>query len=304
MKSLRRDTKGVVYVEFLLVFPPLLLLFLFILQSAIIRATDIGVRHAASATVRSAIVVLPDDPIAYGGQNQNQLVTAPKCSDGFVSKFKSVMNKLGTSSDAPPERGKCPGGPRLEAIRFAAVMRMLPFSPNPKSILPRSLHGGLDATGTAGWLAGAAVYSYGATAVTFLEAEDSTERKDNGNQKGNKKRTEKKSLKWNHEEPVTVRVSYLAHCGIPIARFFMCDSSHSLHAGKNVELRKRDLKGKHAVNRRVQETKPTIDSMKKSVGDRYVFTALLLSGERYVVLSADATLPLNSAPYTYQAKGK
>lgn len=290
MKSVLRDSKGAVYVEFLLVFPPLLVLFLFILQSALLRASDIGVRHAASGAVRSAIVVLPDDPVAYGGQKVNRLDGSTSCGDGFASKFKTVMSTLKTQSASPPKGGKCPGGPRLEAIRFAAIMRMLPFSPNPQTFLPKSMRGGLDAAGTAGWLAGAAAYSYGATAVTFPESP------------GSKK--EKEPLVWQHEKPVTVRVSYLAHCGIPIARFFMCDAGHSLYFGHDADFFDRDLQGKFAARKRIKKSKPQLAAMKKSTGSSTILTLLLFSGERFRILSADATLPLNSAPYTYQKKGQ
>ncbi len=285
-----RDSKGVVYVEFLLVFPPLLLLFLFILQSAIIRASDIGVRHAASSAVRSAIVVLPDDPIAYNGQKKDQLEVGAPCSDGFVSKFNIVMSKMGVKSSAPAQGSKCPGGPRLEAIRFAAVMRMLPFSPNPQSILPESMRSPVAATGQVGWLAGAAVYSYGATAVSFP--------KDNGSKE------DKKPLVWTNSEPVTVRVSYLAHCGIPIARFFMCDSGASLWIGEDTDMFKRDLSGTLAARKRLKGSRAEFLGLKKSTGSPNIFKLLLISGERFLVLSADATLPLNSAPYTYKVKGQ
>jgi hypothetical protein len=284
-----RDSKGVVYVEFLLVFPPLFLLFLFILQSAIIRTSDIGLRHAAASAVRSAIVVLPDDPYAYEGQATNEIQLETSCSEGFVGKLDTLLGKIGVNSLAIPDDGKCLGGPRMSAIRFAAIMRMLPFSPNPQSMLPRRLSGAFDALGTAGWIAGAAAYSYGATAVTFPEAPDSKEMR--------------RGLSWGDNEEVTVRVSYLAHCGIPIARFFMCDSGRSLLAGVDGDFFRRDFKGRNAARKRIKSSKETLaNNMSLGVGNRAIFLALMLSGERFMVLSSDATLPLNSAPYDYQQK--
>jgi hypothetical protein len=276
-------------VEFLLVFPPLFLLFLVILQSAIIRTTDIGLRHAASSTVRSAIVVLPDDPYAYEGQAINEIQLETGCSEGFVGKLHTLLGKVGINSLAIPDDGKCLGGPRMSAIRFAAIMRMLPFSPNPQSIAPERFRSTLDSLGTAGWIAGAAAYSYGATAVTFPESPGSKKMRDN--------------LSWSGNDEVTVRVSYLAHCGIPIARFFMCDSGRSLLAGVDGDFFRRDLQGKIAAHKRIKASKETLASnISLGVGNRALFLALMLSGERYMVLSADATLPLNSAPYTYQKK--
>ena len=57
----------------------------------------------------------------------------------------------------------------------------------------------------------------GATAVTFPD--DKNPKKQRAN------------LDWSTSKTVTVRVSYLAHCGIPLARFFMCDSGRSLASG-------------------------------------------------------------------------
>ncbi len=283
------DQGGVVYVEFLLVFPPLFLLFLVILQSAILRATDIGVRHAASSSVRSAVVVLPDDPYAYEGQGKNLITMDSSCRDGFFGKFSKLLEKLGVSAFKMPPDGKCSGGPRLEAIRFAAIMRMLPFSPNPQSILPRSIGRVFDGLGKVGWIGGAAAYSYGATAVTFPDKPGSDKMKPN--------------LRWTKEqEPVTVRVSYLAHCGIPIARFFMCDSGYSLAIGKDVDFWKRGFKGSMAARKRIKSQLGTLQAMGPSVGNRMIYTVLIFSGERFTVLSADATLPLNSASYNYQTK--
>lgn len=288
-----RDNKGVVYVEFLLVFPPLFFLFLIILQSAIIRTADLGVRHAASSAVRSAIVVLPDDPAHYDGKPENLIPFDSSCSEGFVGRFQKLLGSLGIDAVALPEDGKCPGGPRMAAIRFAAIMRMLPFSPNPQSILPESLHGMINALGTAGWIAGAAAYSYGATAVTFAEGPGSDKNK--------------KDLSWSHKagesEEVTVRVTYLAHCGIPIARFFMCDSSRGLAAGVDTDFFRRDFRGRIAAHKRVKSSKATlVRDMSLGVGNHALFLGLIFSGERFMVLSADATLPLNSAPYPYQKK--
>lgn len=283
-----RDNKGAVYVEFLLVFPPIFLLFLVILQSAMLRATDIGVRHAASGAARSAIVVLPDDPIAYNNEVKDQIKMDSDCSEGFSGKFRKVLGKLGMESFDVPKSGKCPGGERLAAIRFGAIMRMLPFSPNPKNILPAALSEGLGTLGPSGWLAGAAAYSYGATAVTFPEEPGSAKPKED--------------LTWGHQDEVTVRVSYLAHCGIPIARFFMCDSSYSLAANLDTELYKRDFKGFQAAQKRIKGSQSALAQMQVSVGSPSILLGLMMSGERFRVLSADASLPLNSAPYAYKNK--
>lgn len=270
--SLARDRKGVVYVEFLLVFPPLFVLFLVILQTSILYVTDLGVSHAASAAVRSAIVVLPDDPAFYDNEPADKISESTHCSEGFVSKVHKLLGKVGVNTLSVPDDGKCLGGARMEAIRFAAIMRMLPFSPNPSSILPKTVLGVVDSLGVVGWLGGAALYSYGATSVTFPKEAEKEELRT--------------SLSFQPEELVTVRVSYLAHCGIPIARFLMCDTSYRLGTGFGVDKKRVKVAG----------------TLAKGIGSQLILFGLMASGEHFRVLRADASLPLNSARYTYKGK--
>jgi hypothetical protein len=61
-----RDRRGAVYVEFLIVFLPLFVLFMSLVQFAFVQVANIVTKHAAVSAVRAAIVVLPDDPMFYG----------------------------------------------------------------------------------------------------------------------------------------------------------------------------------------------------------------------------------------------
>src|SRR5690606_4663741 len=142
-----------VYVEFLLVFPPLFLFFLIILQAALLRASDLGVTHAASAAARSAVVVLPDDPHFYGKEEKNEITETSKCSEGFVGKLHKLLGTVGDNSLTVPDDGKCLGGARMDAIRFAAIIRMLPFSPNASNFFPDSVMSVVSQLGEAGWVA-------------------------------------------------------------------------------------------------------------------------------------------------------
>ncbi len=283
MKRCLREERGVVYVEFLLVFFPLFVLFLVIMQWALLGATNLGVRHSASAAVRSAIVVLPDDPAFYEGQEKNQIPVTSSCSEGFVGKLHKLLGKLNVDSGAIPDDGKCPGGPRMAVIRFAAIMRILPFSPNPASIAPEAFSGFISGLGVAGWMAGAAAYSYGATRVTFPSSPGAD--------------TFKSS--WQDKEDVTVRVTYLAHCGIPIARFLMCDRSESLLLGVDVDIFKRNAGNIQAASGRIKDARGQLSSSAQGLGSPALFLGLMASGEFFQVMSAEATLPLNSASYAY-----
>jgi len=266
----------------------LFVLFLVILQWGILGTASLGVQHAASAAVRSAIVVLPDDPVAYEGTAPYLIPVDSTCSEGFLGKFSKLLKKMKLGSGALPEDGKCPGGPRISAIRFAAITRMIPFAPNVGSLLPASLARGIGSLGAAGWLAGAALYSYGATSVNFPMAEGSD--------------TMRPILAFAEDKPVTVRVNYLAHCGIPIARLLMCESSFKLGVGEDSILFHTDLSKLRKRPTLVHGRKARFDQLSKGVGNHGILSALILSGERFVVLSADATLPLNSAPYSYKVK--
>jgi Flp pilus assembly protein TadG len=58
-------TRGAMYVEFLIAFMPLFLLFLAICQFSLLGVARIVVSHAAVSAVRAAVVVLEDDPSFY-----------------------------------------------------------------------------------------------------------------------------------------------------------------------------------------------------------------------------------------------
>lgn len=289
---IRNAQRGTVYVEFLLVFPPLFMLFLVILQWSILSVASLGVRHAASSAVRSAIVVLPDDPIAYKNAPKLFVPVTSKCSEGVAGKLNKLLGRVTGQSGAVPEKGECTGGPRMAAIRFAAVSRMIPFAPNAGSILPASIAGAFETLGSAGWLAGAALYSYGATSVNFPEAPGSPTMLSNFGG----------SLRLPEDGQLTVRVNYLAHCGIPLARLLMCESSHKLGFGVDTSSLPDDLESAQQALKERKDRSPAIDQLARGVGSTALLTGLLLSGERFMVLHADATLPMNDAPYSYQAK--
>jgi hypothetical protein len=64
----RRDTKGAIYVEFLIAFMPLFTFFLCMVQISFLRVVSMVNKHAAVVAARAASVILPDDPAAYGGE--------------------------------------------------------------------------------------------------------------------------------------------------------------------------------------------------------------------------------------------
>ena len=67
----KRGTEGAVYVEFLIAFLPLFVLFMSLVQLAFVQVANIVTKHAAITAARAAIVVLPDDPGFYEGAKVN-----------------------------------------------------------------------------------------------------------------------------------------------------------------------------------------------------------------------------------------
>jgi Flp pilus assembly protein TadG len=65
------DQRGTVYVEFLIVFLPFLMVILCMIQLALIYTGKLVTQRAANAAVRAAVVILDDDPAYYGGAPRN-----------------------------------------------------------------------------------------------------------------------------------------------------------------------------------------------------------------------------------------
>jgi Flp pilus assembly protein TadG len=95
-RGLRKDARGAVYVEFLIVFLPLFVMFMSLVQLAFVSVANLVAKHAAYSACRAAIVVLPDDPAFYG--------------------------------DVPVNKAD---GARLTAIQAAAKARLLAVSTDP-----------------------------------------------------------------------------------------------------------------------------------------------------------------------------
>jgi hypothetical protein len=80
---------GAIYVEFLLAFLPLFILFLGLVQLFDLHVANVIANHAAQVTARAAVVVLPDDPAYY----DNVAIGKPdgKRKDAIVSAATQVL---------------------------------------------------------------------------------------------------------------------------------------------------------------------------------------------------------------------
>lgn len=246
-----RDRRGSINVEFLVVILPFLMLILGIIQLVMLYVAATLTQHAANEAVRAAVVVLDDDPRFYGGAPRNSLHGGALPSD----PVDDYLDRLGLGGGPS---GSITGSARLQAIRGAASMALMAISPpvtdSEKSSVGDVLGGGRPESHAGG----SARYNRSAVAVTFPEHPGASRLRD----------------RFDIDDDVTVRVTYLYHCGVPLVRYVMCDSQDEVvHSAAGDELR---------------------------YAERPWGRELLgLSDARFKVIRAEATLPNHGAPYDY-----
>ncbi|HEY8430791.1 MAG TPA: TadE/TadG family type IV pilus assembly protein [Sandaracinaceae bacterium] len=185
--------EGAAYVEFLLAFMPLFVLFLGIVQVSLLFAADLVVKHAAYRATRAAIVVLDDDPRYYRGEDRNAL-------DGRHATRADVVYQLSRggvgvqSGEIPQVVGSGPAPSRRASIELAAALVLLPLA-------PRDGDSVADAIGSEG-LQSAIDETLARLDVDFVR---------------------RPSPSYRDAEPITVRVRYRFACRVPLVRALVCD---------------------------------------------------------------------------------
>ncbi|HEX4477069.1 MAG TPA: hypothetical protein VH142_18390 [Polyangiaceae bacterium] len=254
------DDSGLVYLEFLLAIFPVMLVFLGTVQLALSAAAQLVVRHAAVNAVRSAIVVLDDDPVHYSGAARGELGQATSPTDALVG----VVNNVAQGMTFQKVLEQFTVTSRLDVIRRAASAPLAPFAPSASEVIqwflpntPESVARAVGSSGLDRPLFGLLAYDAATVAVTFPDAPASTTL----------------ATTTVSSDSVTVRVTYLFRCGVPVVAALACksltdvlsDSNASRELAHVADTRERDLlKGTH---------------------------------ERFLVLTAEATLPRQSAGY-------
>lgn len=224
------DDCGAVYVEFLIAFFPLFLLFLAVCQLALVASAEALVQHSAFTAIRSAIVVLEDSPVRFDGAPRGNL------SQGRPSTVRGadeVLRKLGiVVANEEEATTKLPQeGARMVPIQTAAVLPLLPLAPR-AGAASESVSGSIVAA-TEKQLPYALKYTKVATRVSVHDAPGNVSLAN-----------EPVGAKAN----VTVRVGYLFHCAIPVVRVLMCRGLEAVakaNPGQSVE-RLRELIGREA----------------------------------------------------------
>ncbi len=205
LTSLARDKRGVVFLEFLVVLVPLWIFALCVFQLALIAQANLIVKRSAAAAARSAVVVLPDDPNEYGGEPEMSIARNPLSDDDLSHNFTT----LSASSEGGPAdalRTLLSGGivsnlgrSRLNAIRFAAHVPLMPLAPAELGRTGRpTLRGAIAADRS---LLSSLYHQPFTVAVTFP------------GQSGD----------FVEGPEITVRVSYAYPCSVPLARWILCD---------------------------------------------------------------------------------
>jgi len=106
-KELARDTRGAIYVEFLIVFLPLFVFFMSLVQFSFVQVANLVTKHAAVQAARAAIVVLPDNPAYYGDVPVNKVSGERKT----VIEAAARGRLLAVSSGFPDFTIKFPSSP-------------------------------------------------------------------------------------------------------------------------------------------------------------------------------------------------
>jgi hypothetical protein len=297
--TLANDTRGAVYVEFLLAFIPVFILFLGMLQAALLYAANLVVSHAATTAVRSAVVVLPDDPRHYGDEPVNAIdFTGTGGATGdAVSIF---LEGVGIGGGAPPAAGST-GGKRLGAIRSAAAIPLLAVSPSFEQLVgDPTVYTAVGGNPGSRAATGAALYNRAGLAVTFPDRPGARSFR----------------TRFGSDDDVTVRVTYLFHCGVPLASWYMCDDYLSLRTGVPraalQDLARRSASGTAtpdemaALVRRVRlsrerlgRARPGMDELAQAEAP-WLGYLTALTGSRFVVLRAEATMRNQGADYPYR----
>lgn len=317
------DRGGAVYVEFLLAFIPLFFLFLGMVQMGLLYAADLVVRHAAVTATRAAAVVIDDDPTNYEDETRRSFTSDGNQRDTMVRRAIEALLRTPAARSRPPRIDS----ERYEAIHSAASMPLLPFSP-PVNMIWRSPadENVLNAIGTfpEGRAAFGLLYNEAGLAVTFPTRPLATDfRTDWG-------RPDDDGIVPEGEgRAVTVRVTYLFHCAVPLANRLMCEDLFTIAYGVNAsaiasvtssfvrgEITFAELQEQLAAIRasrgRIDRWRPRSEELAGAGGEGGIDLLAAMAGvssifggpsPRFVPIQREATMPLQAANYCYRSEG-
>jgi hypothetical protein len=267
-----RAQGGTASVEFLIAFVPFFVLFLGGVQLALLASARIVVEHAAVSAARAAVLAIDDDPYFHRREGTRRKLLSEDAQGGKLALPGGLSQHLDASASTG-DGGEGRGCSRLSQVRRAAYLPLSVLAPLtgiagsgllPVALAPDHLEGTLSGP-WARVLFGFFVYGRMATALTFPVSPGSDDLRDLG----------QSAQPFADDDVVTARVSYLYSCEVPLARALVCDALLELQANSELE-----------VFEHAEWSLPTP----------------LLLGERFLVLSAEASLPNQGAPYEYASE--
>jgi hypothetical protein len=265
-----------VYVEFLIAFFPLFVLFFSICQIALIASARIIVEHSAQRAVRSAIVVLNEPPADFGGAPRGSL---SRGRSPLAATPEALLRELGVDAGAPQRTASVgdrlgsvitdgayaltpQGGARMAEVRKAAYFPLLALSPRATSLRSVSLADSLPSD-FATHMQFSLAYVRAAASISLHDAPGEAA---------------PASDPVDPKAPITVRVVYFYRCAVPLARTLLCSTLSSLIGPKGIP---------------TQPGHPLVFA--EAPGE---LRSIAGESERFVVLTAEATLPNQGAGYT------
>ena len=229
--------QGAVYVEFLLVIWPLLLLLLGLTQIGLMYGAHLLVCQAAAKAVRAAVVIFPDENVDdYEGVEANHIGSEGEGGEGGEGGDASGD---GSSSGLDAYKN-APDGGRLDQIRMAARIVLAPVAPSIEAYWGKSLAEGIGEYPITSSLIGVMGWNAKAVAVTFPDRSNAAKAaaEESNSENGDKDEAELPNYKteFQSQEGITARVTFLYKCPVPLARSIMCKSYDDLPEQSKAEL--------------------------------------------------------------------
>jgi hypothetical protein len=262
VNRLRRDERGVVYVEFLLSFFPVFLIFLSVCQLSLLTSAKIVVGQAANQGARSAVVVLEENPEHFDDAERGSLSEGQPNPDESIEALLSALGRDEEVETPEPPEGRQQGA-RMTPIRTAAYSPLLALAPHDLAWEEEgSVHDGVR-SGFIESLSFALTYTRAASAISVHDSPGS-------------KQLAAEPIQPNRT--ITLRVNYLFQCSIPLVRSILCKPlSHWVPASEDHD-----------------EEEPHLLAQSELPGE---LVNVAPQSARFVPLVAEVTLPLQSAGY-------
>ena len=280
--ALWQNETGVVYIEFILCFFPLFLVFLGICQLSLITAARLVVGHAASRAARSASVILEEDPALFDEVERGVLSEGEPSPDQEFSKVLSVLGLEGAT-----ELGEAPTGvqqgARMRPIRNAAYVPLLSLAPS-VILAGDSLLSSVERD----WadLSVAVDYLRAATAVTLVEAPRSETLVEEP---------------VGHKALINARVQFVFQCAVPLVRHIMCDwltvNEKESAGGEGKGWPKRFGSGSNGEDEKgSRRNQRSFFSLPFAENEKF-FSSDITDLHRFVILEGTASMPNQGAAY-------